>query len=70
MKNITPNKPIHIIPNGMGAELFKPLDQKIARKSLGLDTGYHLLLLQGSLDVWVDIEDNKSRKSRLRKHLT
>jgi glycosyltransferase involved in cell wall biosynthesis len=56
VENIDPNKPVHVIPNGVDTEIFKPIDQKIVRKEIGLDINY-LLLLQGSLDVWIDVEN-------------
>jgi glycosyltransferase involved in cell wall biosynthesis len=65
--NISPGIPVHVIPNGVDAEIFKPIDQKIARKEIGLDTDYHLLLLQGSLDVWIDVENIMRVLRKLRK---
>lgn len=47
--------PIYIIPNGVDADVFKPMDQKLARKAIGLNGEYYLALLYGSLDVWIDI---------------
>jgi len=47
--------PIYVIPNGVDADVFKPMDQKPARKAIGLDGEYFLMLLYGSLDVWIDI---------------
>jgi len=67
VENIAPSKPLHVIPNGVDAEIFKPIDQKIARKEIGLDTDYHLLLLQGSLDVWIDVENIMRVLRKLRK---
>jgi len=49
------NIPIYVIPNGVDADVFKPIDQKLARKAIGLDGEYYLALLYGSLDVWIDI---------------
>jgi len=67
IREVVPDKPIHVIPNGVDAELFKPIDQKISRKSIGLDEDYYLLLLQGSLDVWLDVESILRALSKLRK---
>jgi glycosyltransferase involved in cell wall biosynthesis len=67
VENIAPSKPLHVIPNGVDTEIFKPIDQKIARKEIGLDTDYHLLLLQGSLDVWIDVENIMRVLRKLRK---
>jgi len=67
IENIAPSKPVHVIPNGVDTEIFKPIDQKIARKEIGLDTDYHLLLLQGSLDVWIDVENIMRVLRKLRK---
>ena len=67
VKSMVPGKPIYVIPNGVDAELFKPLDRDLARKSIGLDNDYHLLLLQGSLDVWIDTVEIMRVLSRLRK---
>jgi len=39
----------------------------LARKAIGLDSGYYLALLQGSLDVWVDITGVIKVMSKLRK---
>jgi len=47
--------PIYVIPNGVDADVFKPMDQKLARKAIGLEDNHYLALLYGSLDVWVDI---------------
>jgi len=67
LEGIVPEKLVHIIPNGLDTELFKPMDQRVARKSIGLDTNYYLLLLQGSLDVWIDIEGIMRILNKLRK---
>jgi glycosyltransferase involved in cell wall biosynthesis len=64
---IVPDKSVHVIPNGVDSELFKPMDQEIARKSIGLDKDYYLLLLQGSLDAWLDMENVMRILSKLRK---
>jgi len=55
VESMVPSKPVHVIPNGVDAELFRPLDRALARKSVGLDEDYYLLLLQGSLDVWINV---------------
>jgi glycosyltransferase involved in cell wall biosynthesis len=47
--------PIYVIPNGVDADVFKPMDQKLARKAIGLEDNYCSVLLYGSLDVWIDI---------------
>jgi glycosyltransferase involved in cell wall biosynthesis len=67
VENIAPSKPVHVIPNGVDAEIFKPIDQKIARREIGLDTDYHILLLQGSLDVWIEVENIMRVLRELRK---
>jgi glycosyltransferase involved in cell wall biosynthesis len=67
VENIAPSRPVHVIPNGVDTEIFKPIDQKIARKEIGLDTDYNLLLLQGSLDVWIDVENIMRVLRKLRK---
>jgi len=67
VRNIVPEKPIYVIPNGVDADLFKPMDQNIARKSIGLDSDYYLLLLQGSIDVWIDVESLLKILKKLRK---
>jgi glycosyltransferase involved in cell wall biosynthesis len=69
VENLIPCKPIYVIPNGIDAELFKPQDQVLARKAIGLDTGYYLALLQGSFDAWVDITAVIKVISKLRKTL-
>jgi glycosyltransferase involved in cell wall biosynthesis len=55
VSTIIPGKPVYVVPNGVDAELFKPQDRNSARRMIGLDTNCYLLLLQGSLDVWMDI---------------
>ncbi|AFA40086.1 Glycosyltransferase [Pyrobaculum oguniense TE7] len=50
------DKPISVIPNGVDAEKFRPMDMAQARKAIGLDTENFTLLLQGSIDVWQEIE--------------
>jgi glycosyltransferase involved in cell wall biosynthesis len=69
VEGLIPCKSIYVIPNGIEVELFKPQDQVLARKAIGLDTGYYLALLQGSLDVWVDITAVMKVISKLRKTL-
>ena len=69
VKSMVPEKPVRVIPNGVDAELFKPIDRRVARKSVGLDEDYHLLLLQGSLDVWLDVENILRALSKLRKSI-
>jgi len=67
IKEVVPGKTIHVIPNGVDTELFRPIDQRTARKSVGLDEDYYLLLLQGSLDVWLDMESVLRVLRKLRK---
>jgi glycosyltransferase involved in cell wall biosynthesis len=67
IEGLVPSKPIYIVPNGVDAELFKPQNQALARRAIGLDTGYYLALLQGSLDTWVDIEGVIKVLSKLHK---
>jgi len=50
-----PYIPIYIIPNGVDPQLFQPQDKAFARRALGLDETPYVILLQGSLDAWVDI---------------
>ena len=69
VKSMVTDKPVRVIPNGVDAELFKPIDQRIARKSIGLNGDYRLLLLQGSLDVWLDVENILRVLSKLRKSI-
>ena len=69
VKSMVPEKPVRVIPNGVDAELFKPIEQRIARKSIGLDEGGHFLLLLGSLDVWLDVENVLRALSKLRKSI-
>lgn len=66
LEDITHNKSIYVVPNGVDADLFKPMDQTLARKTIGLDTDYKLALLQGSLDVWMDVASVIKAVSRLR----
>jgi glycosyltransferase involved in cell wall biosynthesis len=56
LRSVVPEKPIYVIPNGVDPDLFKPINRDFARKNIGLDDDRYLLLLQGSLDVWVDVE--------------
>jgi glycosyltransferase involved in cell wall biosynthesis len=67
LRNLVPKKPIYVIPNGVDADLFKPINQNTARKNIGLDNDCHLLLLQGSIDVWVDVESLLKILRKLRK---
>jgi len=69
VESVIPGKPVYAIPNGVDAELFKPLDRASARRSVGLDTDCNLLLLQGSLDAWVNVEEVLRALSRLRRTL-
>lgn len=50
------NRPVHIIPNGVEPDLFKPMDMNLARKNIGVDYDGPILLLYGSIDVWLDME--------------
>ena len=38
------NSPIHVIPNGLDLDAFKPLDKHLARNALRLPQGGHLLI--------------------------
>jgi glycosyltransferase involved in cell wall biosynthesis len=67
LRRIVPKKPIYVIPNSVDPDLFKPINQNVARKSIGLDNDYYLLLLQGSIDVWVDVESLLKILRKLRK---
>ena len=55
VSHVAPHLPIYVIPNGVDSEVFKPTDKKSAKKEIGLDTDYYVALLQGSIDVWIDI---------------
>ncbi len=54
VKTVVPEKSIHVIPNGVDP-IFKPMDKWRARKTIGLDYSGYILLLYGSLDVWIDV---------------
>ena len=69
IRKVIPHIPVYVIPNGVDAEVFKPIDQKTARKMLNLDTEYHLVLLQGSIDVWIDILQVLKAINKLRQQL-
>jgi len=69
VEELVPGKPICVIPNGVDSKLFKPYDQALARKAIGLDTGYYLALLQGSLDVWIDIVEVIKIIKRIREEI-
>ena len=60
--------PIYVIPNGVDADIFKPTDQELARKAIGLEDNYYLVLLYGSLDVWIDIVAILKTISKMRMH--
>jgi glycosyltransferase involved in cell wall biosynthesis len=60
--------PIYVIPNGVDADVFKPTDQELARKAIGLEDNYYLVLLYGSLDVWIDIIAILKTISKMRMH--
>jgi len=67
LRSIVPEKPIYVIPNGIDSDLFKPINRDLARKNIGLDDDHHLLLLQGSIDIWVDVESLLEILRKLRK---
>ena len=46
--DVNPDK-IHVIPNGVNAELFQPMDREQARKNLNLPTQAPLLVSVGAL---------------------
>jgi glycosyltransferase involved in cell wall biosynthesis len=56
VEGIAGNTQVHVIPNGVDAKVFRPVDQKIARRSIGLSSEHHVALLAGSLDAWLDVE--------------
>jgi glycosyltransferase involved in cell wall biosynthesis len=58
--------PIYVVPNGVDAGIFKPMDQKLARKAIGLEDNYYLVLLYGSLDAWIDIVTILKTMSKMR----
>ncbi|MEM3826199.1 MAG: glycosyltransferase [Nitrososphaeria archaeon] len=55
LENYTNMEKIHVIPNGVDPEIFKPIDQEYARKTINLDYTGYIALLYGSLDVWIDV---------------
>lgn len=48
-------KPIYVIPNGVEPDLFRPMDIDKARREIGLDHDDLLILLYGSIDIWLDV---------------
>jgi len=48
------NNRIEVIPNGIDISIFKPLDKKLARESLGLNASSRLILF-GAVDATSDI---------------
>ncbi|MEM2291485.1 MAG: glycosyltransferase [Candidatus Korarchaeum sp.] len=50
------NRPVYVIENGVDPELFRPLDITQARKEIGIDYEGPIFLLQGSIDVWLNVE--------------
>lgn len=47
-------KPIHLIPNGVDTELFKPMPKEQARRQLALEEYSPILLYYGSITEWID----------------
>ncbi|MFZ8840606.1 MAG: glycosyltransferase [Pyrobaculum sp.] len=66
VREVVPSTPVYVIPNGVDAQLFKPVDRNFARRALGLDSDYNVVLLQGSIDVWVDVLQALKAIGRLR----
>jgi glycosyltransferase involved in cell wall biosynthesis len=66
VREVVPYTPIYVIPNGVDAQLFKPMDRNSARRRLGLDPDYNIVLLQGSIDVWIDVVQALKTIGRLR----
>ena len=52
-----PDEKIVVIENGANADLFKPMDQKEARKELNLNENYNYVGFSGSFNVWHGIKD-------------
>lgn len=51
-----PGEKIVVVSNGANTSLFKPLDQEICRKELGLDPKYFYICFVGNLAPWQGIE--------------
>jgi glycosyltransferase involved in cell wall biosynthesis len=66
VREVVPSTPIYVIPNGVDTEFFKPMDRDSARRILGLDPDYNIVLLQGSIDVWIDVAKALKAIGRLR----
>jgi glycosyltransferase involved in cell wall biosynthesis len=66
VREVVPSTPIYVIPNGVDTEFFKPLDRDSASRILGLDPDYNIVLLQGSIDVWIDVAEALKAIGRLR----
>jgi len=49
-------RPVHLIPNGVDVQLFKPLPKDRARKELSLELYDPILLYYGSIAEWMDYE--------------
>ena len=47
-------KKVHLIPNGVDTELFKPIPMNEARKRLGLEERDPIILYYGSIAEWID----------------
>ncbi len=47
---------VRVIPNGVDTRLFRPMDQGLCRRELGLDADAFILLFVGSLDAYHDLD--------------
>lgn len=47
---------IHVVPNGVNPDLFRPQDQLLARERLNLELNHKYLLFSGNLMPWQGVE--------------
>ena len=56
-KRISNKKKILVVPNGVNVERFVPLNKKVCKDSLGLQSDVDYIGFIGSLSVWQGVED-------------
>lgn len=68
LKNIYKDIPITIIPNGVDADVFKPMSEEKAKSIIGIRSDTTVILYYGSVDLWLDIKKFVNIAIALKKH--